>query len=532
MKEKFFNTAGPVKENLHYLIPFYKRLDWDDIQQLIASEKYFLLHAPRQTGKTSALLEMMAELNSGDTYHVLYANIESAQVSRNNVDSGIEIACSVISRAARLYLKEERLIEWLRTRGREVTGGDRLNGMLTYWAEISDRPTVLFLDETDALVGDTLVSLLRQIRSGYNQRPHSFPQSIVLCGLRDIKDYRIHISAGDIITGGSAFNIKAKSLRLGNFTPEEIEILYTQHTEATGQHFEGGILNEVWQDTNGQPWLVNALAHEMTWEDKNARDRTNLISLNQYWAARERLIQSRATHLDQLADKLREARVQQTISALLATEETGLQIPLDDLQYVEDLGLIVRRPHLHISNRIYREIIPRELILSTQETIAEEQEWYLTSENRLDMVKLLAAFQQFFRDHAESWIERFDYKEAGPQLLMQTFLQRIINGGGRINREYGLGRKRTDLAIEWPVDKEKGYYGPVQRIVIELKILRGNLDTALEKGLKQTAAYGDLFNADELHLILFNRDPEISWDDKIWYESRKYEGQPVHVWGS
>lgn len=104
LKEKFFNTAGPVRDDLHYLIPFYKRIDWDDIQQLIASEKYFLLHAPRQTGKTSTLLEMMHVLNEAGRYHVLYANIEGAQVSRNNIDSGIETVCSVISRAAMLYV--------------------------------------------------------------------------------------------------------------------------------------------------------------------------------------------------------------------------------------------------------------------------------------------------------------------------------------------------------------------------------------------------------------------------------------------
>jgi hypothetical protein len=440
--------------------------------------------------------------------------------------------CSVVSRAAHLYLREERLIEWLRTRGREVTGGDRFNGLLTYWAEISDRPTVLLLDETDALVGDTLVSLLRQIRSGYNQRPEYFPQSIVLCGLRDIKDYRIHRSDGEIITGGSAFNIKAKSLRLGNFVFEEVESLLKQHVTATGQRFEAGIFDEIWKDSNGQPWLVNALAHEMTWEDKSARDRTQPISLEQYWAVRERLIRSRATHLDQLSDKLSEPRVHRTVSALLAGEETSLQIPVDDLQYLEDLGLILRRPQLRISNRIYQEIIPRELTLSTQETIVEEQSWYLTPDNHLDMNKLLTAFQQFFREHAESWIERFEYKEAGPQLLMQAFLQRIVNGGGRINREYGLGRKRTDLAIEWPLDTEKGYYGPVQRIVIELKILRGNIETIIEKGSEQTMEYGDKFNADELHLIIFNRDPEISWDDKIWNEQRMYGEKQVHVWGS
>lgn len=62
---------------------------------------------------------------------------------------------------------------------------------------------------------------------------------------------------------------------------------------------------------------------------------------------------------------------------------------------------------------------------------------------------------------------------------MQAFLQRIVNSGGRISCEYALGRKRTDLLIEWPVSEE-GFNGELQRVVIELKILHGGLDTCIE----------------------------------------------------
>ncbi|MEA3545903.1 MAG: AAA-like domain-containing protein, partial [Thermodesulfobacteriota bacterium] len=479
--EKFFNTAGPIKPELHYRIPSLERLDWDEVQMLIASQKYFLLHAPRQTGKTSALLEMMETLNRGDTYHAVYANIEGAQAARNNIESGIDTVCSVVAHSAETYLNEERLVQWLfEGSGKQIDVADRLNKLLSYWAKISSKPVVLFLDEVDALVGDTLISLLRQIRSGYAQRPTMFPQSIVLCGVRDIKDYRIHQGNGDIITGGSAFNIKAASLTLGNFTRDEVHNLWQQHTAATGQTFAEEIFPELWEDTTGQPWLVNALAYELTWEDRSLRDRTVPITLEHYYAARERLICSRATHLDQLTDKLREERVHRVISALLAADDTAsINVPPDDQSYVEDLGLIVSRPQLCIANRIYREIIPRELTWVVQSRITQQSHWFITADHRLDMPKLLTAFQQFFREHSKSWIEQFQYKEAGPQLLMQAFLQRIINGGGRINREYALGRKRTDLTIEWPLDEKQGFFGPVQRIVIELKIRYGALDSVI-----------------------------------------------------
>ena len=144
---------------------------------------------------------------------------------------------------------------------------------------------------------------------------------------------------------------------------------------------------------------------------------------------------------------------------------------------MRDLGLIKTEGQLSIANPIYREVIPRELTFGTQLTIAQEPAWYIRRDGRLDMPKLLEAFQQFFRENSEAWLEGFNYREAGPQLLMQAFLQRIINGGGRVDREYGLGRRRTDLLVLW------NHPAGVQRVVIELKLLRGSLEPTIQEGL-------------------------------------------------
>lgn len=335
---KIFNTAGPIKPDKHYHISSASRIDWDEIDMLIATEKYFLLHAPRQTGKTSALLEIMEWLNREEIYNTVYVNIEVAQAARNDIAAGISAVCYEIAEAVALYLQDQRLAQWYKEEGRAVEAESRLKSMLSQLAQLSEKPIVLFVDEADALVGDTLISMLRQIRAGYAQRPNHFPQSIVLCGLRDIRDYRIHRSDGEIITGGSAFNIKSKSLRLGNFTEQECRALYQQHTGETGQLFSEEIYPELWEDTLGQPWLVNALAYEMTWETKDLRNRTIPITLEHYLKAKERLIRSRATHLDQLADKLKEPRVHRVIAQLLAGETVEQQAQLrdDDLQYLAD----------------------------------------------------------------------------------------------------------------------------------------------------------------------------------------------------
>ncbi|WP_291322865.1 AAA family ATPase, partial [Desulfonatronospira sp.] len=427
----FFNTAGPTIPEDHYHIDPLHRVDWEEIQHLIDNKRYFVLHAPRQTGKTSTLLAMMKAINEEGRYNCAYANIEGAQAARGDETKGIPAVCSSIAAAIRRELHMPEVFNWLTEHGRSQPVNDLLHQTLEYWSNLSDKPSVLFLDEVDALVGDTLISLLRQIRSGYAQRPEAFPQSVILCGVRDVRDYRIHQAGGEIITGGSAFNIKSASIRMGNFIRDEVQALWLQHTEETGQKFEEDIFPELWEDTFGQPWLVNALGHELTWEIRALRDRTRKITLTDYLQGREQLIISRATHLDQLADKLREPRVHGVISALLAGEESVLQVPEDDLQYVADLGLIERKPQLRISNRIYKEVIPRELTSVAQDSISnQETAWYVKDDHSLDIHKLLSAFQQFFREHSEIWEDGFDYKEAAPQLLLQAFLQRILNGGG------------------------------------------------------------------------------------------------------
>ena len=206
-------------------------------------------------------------------------SIEAAQALRGDVAQTIPIILTQIAARAETYLGETRLRHWVDDLLLQKAPGGALTELLEHWSQASDKPIVLLLDEVDALIGDTLISLLRQIRAGYAQRPRAFPQTIVLCGVRDVRDYRIHTSGQEIITGGSAFNIKAESLRLGNFSAAETALLYQQHTEATGQKFADEVLARVWALTAGQPWLVNALGYEACFKMKTGRDRTQPITV-------------------------------------------------------------------------------------------------------------------------------------------------------------------------------------------------------------------------------------------------------------
>ncbi|GAB6163616.1 hypothetical protein JCM12298_27760 [Desulfothermus naphthae] len=532
---RFFNTAGPVRCEDHYCLPPLERLDLEEVLMLIDQKKYFVLHAPRQTGKTTCLLALQEYLNKEGKYRALYVNVESAQGAREDVYRGIKAILSTMTIMIEEYWEEGLDIDYnkvLREHGED-------SALLTYLRKVtqkSTRPVVVMIDEIDSLVGDTLISVLRQLRAGYNLRPKAFPQSIILCGVRDVRDYRIHSSKEkEIITGGSAFNIKAKSLHLGDFNKKEIEILYSQHTEETGQKFEEGVIDYVWDLTEGQPWLVNALGYVACFELKEGRDRKRLITKDLITEAKEKIILERYTHIDQLADKLKEERVKSVIEAILKGE--GIRnIKEDDLQYVIDLGLVKRdrEEGPRISNGIYREIIPREITYMLQTELESQFKplWYVNPDGSLDMVKLMRAFQEFFREHSESWLERFQYKEAGPQLLMQAFLQRIVNSGGRIEREYGLGRRRTDLLLIWPIGRNSVLEAKkVQKVVIELKVLYKSLEKTIEEGLSQTYEYMDKCGAEEGHLVIFDKTKGKSWDEKIFERREKYRGKEIWIWG-
>ena len=526
---RFFNTAGPVNCQDHYCVPPLQRFDLDQILGLIAQKKYFVLHAPRQVGKTTYLLALMEYLNRSGQYTCLYINVEGAQAARENVEAAMQAILAELGAMARDFLGDPTLEEMWGEALRERGGFAALTEVLTRWAERNSKPIVLLIDEIDALVGDTLIAVLRQLRAGYPKRPQFFPQSVVLCGVRDVRDYRIHSSRDkEIITGGSAFNIKAESLRMGDLDEDEVLLLYRQHTQETGQPFTAGALDLVWELTRGQPWLVNALGYEVCFRMAMGRERSQPITAEMVDEAKESIILRRETHLDQLVDKLKEPRVRRVIQPMLEGSDLEQTVPLDDIQYVIDLGLVTRRPDgLQISNPIYREVIPRELNfiaqLNLESTISPA--WYILANGRLDMEKLLAAFQQFYREHSEHWLAGMEYREAGPQLLMQAFLQRIVNGGGRVEREYGLGRRRTDLLVVWP------YPGGVQRVVIELKVRYGELERVLADGLEQTWTYLDTSGAEAGHLVIFDRDPNRSWQEKIFRRDMSFRDRSITVWG-
>ena len=519
--ERHFNTAGPSKAQFHYLVDPLSRFDLEDIRSLIAQERYFVLHAPRQTGKTTCLLALRDRLNGEGQYAALYVNVEAAQAARGDVAAAAQAMLSKLAEQAidtlGSHVVENHREESL-ARGANAAFGSALR-LLS--ASLS-KPLVLLLDEVDALVGDTLISLLRQIRAGYTDRPQAFPQTVVLCGVRDVRDYRMTQADGEVITGGSAFNIKAESLRLGDFSKVELRALYQQHTHATGQVFSEKALQLAWHLTRGQPWLSNALAEQTVWKTKVNRDRSVRITAQKIRAAGEALILRNDTHLDQLADKLREPRVQRVIEPMLLGSDSSASDA--DFQYTLDLGLIrLQGKTLMPANAIYAEVLPRVLSSVAQRNLSDERiatSWR-NANGQLNPKQLLSNFQQFWINDGESMMRTVPYHEAAPHLVLMAYLQRVINGGGRIEREYAAGSGRLDLLVVYRK----------QRMAIEVKVWHDKAKDPLAMGLKQLERYLHRLSLDEGYLVIFDqRSSAPEWELRMSLtETRTADGRAVMV---
>ncbi len=516
-KKKSFCIAGPISETRNYFVP--KRLNWPQIDALIDQMHYFILHAPRQSGKTSAILEFAKYLNEKGTCTALYLTTEPAHPAKNDIERAFFWLLSQCESQLSIQLPDQKIArDFLQPILKErPVPEDAFFRFLTHWAEINERPLVLFFDEVDGLVENTLISLLKQLRTGYTNRPIHFPQSICLIGVRNLQDYKL--TSMDEEEKGillSPFNIIADSLCLRNFTPEQVQDLYNQHTQESGQPFTREAVEHAYYLTQGQPWLTNALAYQASFRDLT--DRSQPITKEVIEAAKDQLILRNDTHISSLTDRLNEPRVCNIIDAVISGSSDAVSLNPDDIQYVRDLGLVAV-DSWEIANPIYQQIIPRALTQVLQELIKAESGWYIDASGKLNMNKLLNGFTDFFRENAEAYRAKTPYLESYPHLLLMAYLQRVINGGGLVHREYGVGKKRVDLLIEW---KKR------ERFIIEIKIKYG--EDTLKKGLKQTAEYFNLCNAKEGHLLIVDRNSKNSWEDRISNEELIFDGKKIHVW--
>ncbi|GHV90794.1 hypothetical protein AGMMS50268_12970 [Spirochaetia bacterium] len=511
------------------MLPPEERLVGAQLDRYIGDKLYWVLHAPRQTGKTTFLQSWMREINAvhegadGTEPIACYVSVEGCQ-GVSEPERAIPAICASIREYAAQFNMPVPQVD-------DVPPLSMLNNILSNWAKlVAPKPLVVLFDETDVLTGEALISFLRQLRSGFASRGvGTFPVSIALVGMRDLKDYITAAKGGVVPNPGSPFNIKEDSAVLTNFQKDDIAKLFAQRTTETGQQITAEALDYVYNQSRGQPWIVGSLFKRAILRILD-RESTEMVTLDHIQEARKQIIEARETHLDALAYRLEDPQIRSVMEPLLTGEPNPRLAAGEPFRLCLDLGLVTIENGVPVvANPIYREVIARQITYSTQLAIPAPEWKWAKPDGTLDMDALLKEFQGFWQSNSEVWEQSSDYPEAFPHLLLMAFLQRVTNGSGRIEREYAAGRGRMDLAVEY-----QGSWN-----IIEIKLLRQGkrFENLMAEGIRQTLGYRDSFSPAlrsrngapvGCYLIIFDRRAE----KPAWGERLKWiEGDDVTVVG-
>jgi hypothetical protein len=523
MPKRYFNVSGPCVSGKHYMLDPLRGIS-DELMGLIDTEQYFVIHAARQSGKTTLLKELVRRINALGEYYALYCSLEAIEWFTEPKD-GIP----AVVKSIKASINDNGMPDGFAANADYDDITNVLKTTLTTYCRVLNKPLVIFFDEADCLSNGTLITFLRQLRNGYVNRPDTpFVHSVALVGMRNIRDYKVHIRPDtDTLGSSSPFNIMKESINLRNFTEAEVAELYAQHTAQTGQTFDKQATEYVFQQTLGQPWLVNAIACECV-EKITQKNYTIPITEILTKQAIQNIVLQWGTHFDSLMERLKEQRVRNVIVPLLTGDEVVDKFT-NDYQYTRDLGLIREIDgRVEPGNPIYAELIVRTLNWNVQDSIRNTHKEYglprYLKDGKIDMDYLIRDFQAYWRENSEIWKGRYkkdfyEYDEAAAHLVLQAFLQRVVNGGAQVLREFALGTRQADLCVV--------YNG--QKYPIELKIQQNEKGRA--ESLKQISDYAEKVGSDVGWLVIFDRSPKKLWGKKIYMKKETINGKKITVAG-
>ncbi|MDR1080743.1 MAG: AAA-like domain-containing protein [Deltaproteobacteria bacterium] len=562
---KSFNIESACRPNEHYMLPIFDRCP--KINEMIDGKKYFLIHSPRQSGKTTVLKNLTNQINKDGKYYAVWCPLSRLTKISDDADAmnGVVSAIRTGLKTSSIPILKQKYSEYQYVS--TLSEREKVDEFLYRLTTELDKETILFFDEMDTLTGSPLYLFLSILKDFFDSRtsdPIMYPRSIALVGTKDIREALDKIIPENELTGRpSPFNISPFSLTLPNFNIDEVEKLYAQHTQACDQIFERNAIERAWHWSEGQPWLVNALANEVIANQLNNDFSQNITGENIDKAAYT-LISSKLSHIQSLKNRFAEKRISKVLFALFGgTKDLSEAVTSDDIQIVVDLGLVKMvqdnisgESAFHVSNPIYQSVIVKALTSPLQNAIPDEIVKPYINSTSIDMKGLIASFQTYWQQNSgmftssdfinktinlsvrnawkslgiirdnimsKEFIKAFKKNfinatnESLAHLVFFSFIQKLVNGGvDSVTREYALGNSRADICIIY----NKRIYP------IELKI-KGV--STYKHSIEQLHGYMDKCGADEGWLLIIDKDLDKPWTDKIRNAVEPYKGKTIHV---
>jgi len=490
---RIFEKSGTViPENSYYVfLEGVVNTDGQDIKTMIDRGRYFSMFAARQSGKTTFLESTRRQLHLDKTYIVIllsfqkYKNVEKeifyslvqddiyTQLSRRLKEIGCDKLDSVSG-----FLEKHRIKDHISF----TVLFEELNRILLF------KKIVILIDEFDGIPQNELenfLSSLRDLYLKYKSEKQKALYSVGLIGIRNI--------AKLVVGGVSPFNI-ADHVKLPPFSLQNVRDLYAQYTEETNQPFTEEAVKKIYEETAGQPWLVNRLGTILTVDVKPGT--IDPIDTTDVEKAIRILLFERNDHFDNLLEKVK------------LYKETFVEIVFDGVEYdpndanhswLEQYGLIKNRDeHAVVSNNIYKNRFLKTFFKEVSASVDPQVRKYILPGDRLNIEKILSDFSRYIGQiGAKAFYQKENpYERTGQFLLTAWLYQFVKDGEGELRYEVPSGLGRMDILLVY-----KG-----TRYIIETKVKRfESLETLLKEGVEQVSgSYLQPENVEEGYLVIFD----------------------------
>jgi len=468
--KRMFEDSGVVdpRKSYHVELENVVNTKHQDIKTMVDLGRYFSIFAPRQSGKTTFFECLSSELEKDQTYMAIllsfqdYKNLQSKrfyQLIQKDIYNQLTNRLNAVNcpklDAIRAYLDSHNLTDHICFR--ELF--EELNRIIEF------KKIVIFIDEFDGIPIDELenfLTTLRELYQRYKKQTDKALYSVGLVGIRNITKL--------IVGGVSPFNI-ADQVKLPPFTLKNVRDLYSQYTEETNQPFTEDAVKKVFDETAGQPWLVNRLGTILTVDIKP--ETTDPITADDVEKATDILLYEENSHFDNITEKAKQYK------------ETFVNIVFNGVEYIpgdEEQSLLLTHglikaegKNIRVSNPIYKKRFTMTFFRDVAGKVDVSFVRYYLPDGSLNMERILIDFEKYIAQigAAAFYSTNRPMEVTGKFQLTAWLYQFVSEGTGELYYESRTGLGIMDIMLTYKSNK----------YIIETKVkrYRGTVDEALEQ---------------------------------------------------
>ena len=470
--KRYFEKSGVVDPKASYYVPLENvtNMDNQDIKTMVDLGRYFSIFAPRQSGKTTFFKEFCRKLEKDRTYVPILLSFQDYKSLKTQRFYSLIQKSFYRQLINRLTLVECPRLDVIKSFIETCTISDHIS-FRELFEELNriveQKKIVIFIDEFDGIPRDDLenfLTTLRELYQEYKGREDKALYSIGLVGIRNITKL--------IVGGVSPFNI-ADQVSLPSFSLQNVHDLYAQFTEETNQSFSELAVEKIFEETAGQPRLVNRLGTILT---VNIRpETTEPITEEDVEMAIKLLLKERNSHFDNLLEK---AKRHKEAFVEIVFDGVGYNPDDEDQSWLEQYGLInEKNEKARVTNVIYKRRFLKAFFQKSDASTDISYRGYYTADGFLDMLAIISDFEEYIIQIGVNafYANQKPYEKTG-QFLLTAWLYQFVEGDkGALRYEMPTGLGRMDIFLT--------YRG--RKYIIETKINRANIDKTIDRAVEQ-----------------------------------------------